>query len=60
MELTLPLLYKWTTVILPLKDSTLFYHSVRRVCNFLVSILLLQRFEMSDQCYSSVTAQSFI
>ena len=60
MELTLPPLYKQTTVILLLKDSTLFYHSVRAVCNFLVSILLQQRFEMADQCYSSVTAQSFI
>ena len=30
------------------------------VCNFLGSVLPQQRFEMADQCYSSVTAQSFI
>ena len=29
-------------------------------CNFLGSVLPQQRFEMVDQCYSSVTAQSFI
>ena len=34
--------------------------SVRGVCNFLSSVLLQQRFEMVDQCYSLVTAQSFI
>ena len=33
---------------------------VEGVCNFLGSVLLQQRFEMVDQCYSSVTAQSFI
>ena len=30
------------------------------MCNFLGSILLQQRFETVDQCYSSVMAQSFI
>ena len=30
------------------------------VCNFLGSVLPQQRFETVDQCYSSVTAQSFI
>ena len=29
-------------------------------CNFLSSVLPQQRFEMMDQCYSLVTAQSFI
>ena len=33
---------------------------VRGVCNFLGSVSPQQRFEMADQCYSSVTAQSFI
>ena len=36
------------------------FPSVGRVSNFLGSILWQQRFEMADQCYSSVTAQSFI
>ena len=38
-------------------------HGIRyvgRVYNFLVSVSPQQRFEMADQCYSSVTAQSFI
>ena len=30
------------------------------MCNFLDSVLLQQRFEWVDQCYSLVTAQSFI
>ena len=33
---------------------------VTGVCNFLGSVSLQQRFEMADQCYSSVTVQSFI
>ena len=33
---------------------------VRRVCNFLCSVSSQQRFEMADECYSSVTAQIFI
>ena len=33
---------------------------VSEECNFLGSILLKQRFETADQCYSTVTAQSFI
>ena len=38
-------------------------HDIRYVgivCNFLISVLPQLRFEMVDQCYSSVTAQSFI
>ena len=31
---------------------------VRGVCNFLGSVSLQQRFEMGDQCYSSVTIQT--
>ena len=30
------------------------------VCNFLASVSPQQRFEMVDQCYSSVIAESFI
>ena len=33
---------------------------VTGVCNFLGSVSLQQRFETADQCYSSVTVQSFI
>ena len=33
---------------------------VRGMCNFLSSVSPQQRFEVADQCYSSVTAQSFI
>ena len=33
---------------------------VEGVCNFLSSVSPQQRYEMVDQCYSSVTAQSFI
>ena len=33
---------------------------VGRVCNFLGSVLPQQRFKMANQCYSLVTAQSFI
>ena len=33
---------------------------VRGVCNFLSSVLLQQRFEMANQCYSSIIAQSLI
>ena len=33
---------------------------VGRMCNFLHSFLMQQRFEWVDQCYSLVTAQSFI
>ena len=32
---------------------------VRGVCNFLSSVLRQERFEMADQCYSSVTAQFY-
>ena len=37
-----------------------YIYIVRRVCTLLSSVLPQQRFEMADQCYSSVTAQSFI
>ena len=33
---------------------------VETMCNFLGSVSLQQRFEMVNQCYSLVTAQSFI
>ena len=33
---------------------------VRSVCNFLCSVSPQQRFEMADECYSSVTARIFI
>ena len=35
-------------------------NSVGGVCNFLGSVLTQQRFEMVDQHYSWITAQSFI
>ena len=37
-----------------------YINNVGGVCNFLGSVSLQQRFEMVDQCYSSVAAQSFI
>ena len=42
-------------------DNILSCHSsVGGVCNFLTYVSLQQRIEMVDQCYSSITAQSFI
>ena len=37
-----------------------YIYIVRRMCTLLSSVLPQQRFEMADQCYNSVTAQSFI
>ena len=37
----------------------IYIYIVRRVCTLLSSVLMQQRFEMADQCYNSVTAQSF-
>ena len=34
--------------------------TVRGVCNFLSSVLLQLKFEVADQCYSSVTAQFYL
>ena len=37
-----------------------YFGYARRMCNFLGSVSLKQKFKMAEQCYSSVTAQSFI
>ena len=42
------------------KTRDLGFGIVRGVCNFLGSVSLQQRFEMADQCYSSVTAEFYL
>ena len=52
--------YKWSRSLVNSVYMSLAFGYVGRVHNFLSSVLLQQRFEMEDQCYTSVTAQSFI
>ena len=47
------------TKLFPLCCPVKAHESVGGVCNFLGPVLLKQRFETEDQCYSSVTAQFY-